>query len=167
MEGRNLTDPLSLAIRDKDKSKGGKKRIHKLNKSYKSPISYKRRFFPKQSKITSAKNRYIFLYRYRLVLRLMSDMTGLTPNQVEFVVAAASFDYFYITEMIDLLFLTNSFRSKDMSTLSHKGYVQVHRYMSNKLGYGHLYKTSYKGKKLAERFYKFVLGELPLPKYVE
>jgi hypothetical protein len=78
-----------------------------------------------------------------------------------------SYDYFYLEEMIDLSWMSKTFANREWQTLRKQEYVQLYKTMYHRSGTGNLWKLSYKGNKLANRFYKILLGEEELPSYVD
>ena len=167
MESRRFVDPIAYERRDTEKSRPGPKRKHKLNRRIKSNIGYRRRWKPKHSKLNTGAEKYIFLFRYKGVVRFISDKYSITPNAVEFLVAAYSFDYFFMNELLDICFLPKTFSNKEWPAIKENGLVQIYKTMRHADGTGNLYALSYKGNRVVNRFYKILLGQEELPTYVE
>lgn len=165
---RRYVDPLGYYRRENDpKRKGGIKRKKKLNRFGKSPVSYSRRFIYKSSKLNTGRTKYIFMYRYKAVIRFLADRNNITPNQMEFLTACYSYDYFIISEILDVCFIPQSFIKKEWGQLIDAGFIQVYKTQKRAEGLPNIYRLSYKGNKLVARFYKMMLGEEDFPEYAK
>ena len=164
---RRFSDPALYVRRERDKNRPGRKRKYKLNKRLRPPISYKRRFRYRSSKLNTGRTKYIFLFRYKLLIRFFADKTDLSPNQFEFLVSCYSYDYFLIQDILDVTFTPQSFVKKEWAHLLHENYVQLYKSQRRADGLGNLYRLSFRGNRLIADFYAMLLGEKELPAYSE
>lgn len=163
---RRFVDPVGY-IRREDAKNPSINRKYKLNRGIKAPITYKRWRKYTESKLNTGREKYIFMFRYKAVVRFLADTNDITPRQLEFLIAAYSFDYFIIDDLLEMTFTPASFKKKEWIQLKKGGFVQIYMTQKNSEGLKNLYRLSYKGNKLVSRFYKMLFDEEDFPKYAD